>query len=238
MNFLQVIRAMVKKELYLYFIGTGFFTVSIVFSIGLFLLFRFTFPPEAITRDAAISLLWAVHLVSTLFVILAGQEWEWEKNAFRAIKLSGTDGYTVFMGKSAAAIVALALLWSMELVLWSLLFASSHLKSLSQGGVEFSSIIVFLLQIWIAGLIATMGISFLGQIASVVALHSRFKHVLLFILIFPLSLPVIIAAGAFTRTLWVSQDFSSAQGLIFLELSFTFLFLGAGVFLYDYLWEE
>jgi heme exporter protein B len=193
------------------------------------------------TKDIAISTLWAVHLISSLFALLASQEWEWESNALRAIKLTGVEGSLVFLAKSTASILSLLLLWILETGIWFFLFAFDHLKHAIPGRVLSGTspeLITVLLQIILTGAIASAGISFLGQIASVLALHSRFKHILLFIVFFPISLPSIIAGSSYTRVIWKTGGWSTGTGVLFMESAFAFFFLAVGVFLYEFLWEE
>ncbi len=236
------LRAILKKEIYLYFIGTGFFLVTVILSTGLFLLFRFTYPIEAVSQDVVISNLWSVHLISSLFALMAAQEWEWENHAMRAVKLSGVDGYVMFLGKSISGFLSLSSLWIAEWIVWSLMFGLGAVQSaypevrITPLSAETVSVLG---RVFLAGLPVCAGISFLGQITSVLALHSRFRHVLQFIVFFPLSLPVIIAGGAYSRIVWKSaQDWSAGQGVLSLVFAFMLFFFAAGNLLYDYLWEE
>ena len=234
----RIFFSVLKKELHLYFRGTGFFTVSVVFAIGLYFLFRFTYPTDGLTFNVAVSILWAVHLISSIFSLLASQEWEWEKNALRAIKISGADGYVNFLGKSIAALITLTLLWAVEITAWIFLFGTPHLKIMAPDGFFSSIVWIFLMQVFFTGIIASTGIAFLGQITSVLALHSRFRHVLLFIVFFPLSLPAIITGASYTRLVYKSHELLSGISMLTLESAYAFLYIAAGIILYDYLWEE
>jgi len=234
-----VFKSIFKKELTLYFFGTGFFLVSLIFSIGLFVLFRFTYPVDSLSIEVAISSLWAVHLISSLFTLLASQEWEWERNALRAIKISGVEGHVVFLGKAISSWFCLVLLLMFEIVAWIIFFAYSHLTSLDPAQGFFSAKVgMFMAKLFASGVIASAGISFLGQLASILALHSRFRHVLLFIVFFPLSLPAIIAGSSYSRFAYQAAEWTSASGMISLQMAYAFVFLSAGVLLYEFLWEE
>lgn len=237
---IHLFRSLLGKELRLYFFGTSFFLVSSVLSTGLFLLFRFTFPSEKVNPEIAVSILWSVHMISSLFSLIASQEWEWEANALRAIKLSGIDGHLVFLAKSTASILSIFLLWLLEFMIWIVLYGSdiaqTSIGSSSNG--ESFQIMIMLLQVSLCGLLASAGISFLGQITSVLALHSRFRHVLMFIVFFPISIPTVIAASSYTRLAIELKGWQAGQNFLFLESAFCFFFAAAGVILYDYLWEE
>ncbi|MDH4200613.1 MAG: heme exporter protein CcmB [Spirochaetia bacterium] len=224
-----------QKELRLYFLGTSFYLVSAVLSGGLFLLFRFTYPSEKLNQETSISILWAVHLISSLFSLIASAEWEWESNAMRAVKLSGAEGYFVFLSKSIASFFSLTLLWVLEIFVWLVLFGSENSSLLKS---PLNQIFTAVVQMLLAGAVASAGISFLGQITSILALHSRFKHVLMFIVFFPVSIPLIIAASAYTRIAVSLKGLDGGFNFISLELAFCFFFLAAGFVLYDVLWEE
>jgi len=236
----EVFRALLTKELRLYFLGTSFFTVSSVLSIGLFLLFRFTYPSEKINTEIAVSVLWSVHMISSLFSLIASQEWEWEANALRAIKLSGVEGHLVFLAKSVASILSIFLLWILELCVWLLLYGSDNfqISTSSPSNVNTMLILNSVGQILFCGLLASAGIAFIGQITSVLALHSRFRHALMFIVFFPISIPTMIAASSYTRLAIQMKGWSAGQNFLFLESAFCLFFIAAGIILYNYLWEE
>ncbi|MDH5717156.1 MAG: heme exporter protein CcmB [Spirochaetia bacterium] len=224
-----------KKELHLLFSGSGFFWLSLIFSIGLFMLFRFTLPPEHMSGETAVSILWAAHLISCLFCLLAAQEWEWEWFAYRAVRLSGTQGHLVFVSKSTASFIALVLLWLLELIIWFIFFNSTFMfagDTFIDKGINIINMFI------LAGSLTTIGITFLGQLAAILALHSRFRHILLLILFFPLSLPVLIAGSSFCRNIINGGMWQDSKGILNLIIAFLFIYLAAGIALYDYLWEE
>jgi heme exporter protein B len=191
--------------------------------------------------EIAVSVLWSVHLISSLFSLIASQEWEWEANALRAVKLSGVEGHIVFLAKSLASILSMFLLWILEFLVWMALYGGDIIKP-STSGYTGSSTTAFLsmmiLQVLLCGLLASIGISFIGQITSVLALHSRFRHVLMFIVFFPISIPVMIAASSYTRLAVQFKGWSAGLNFLSLEAAFCLFFAAAGVVLYDYLWEE
>jgi heme exporter protein B len=237
MNFsIRLFSNLLKKELQLYFFGTSFFMVSSVLSIGLFLLFRFTYPPEKMSVDVAVSTLWSVHMISSLFSLIASQEWDFESAALRAIKLSGAEGYIVFLTKSLASFFSISILWILELFIWFILIGSNSIIPSPEATTD--NYVRMFIQLGVTGLMATGGISFLGQITSVLALHSRFRHVLMFIIFFPVSIPTLVAASSFSRLSMGFNPWQAGSAYLMLEASFCLFFFALGVILYDFLWEE
>ncbi|MDH4262496.1 MAG: hypothetical protein OEV78_05550 [Spirochaetia bacterium] len=238
---MKVFRTLLAKELKLYFFGTSFYMVSSVLSIGLFLLFRFTYPSEQINMEIAVSVLWSVHMISSLFSLIASQEWEWEANALRAVKLSGVEGYIVFLTKSIASIGSMFLLWILEFLVWMVLYGGDIFKPSTGGysaGQMTAPLTNMIFQLLVCGMLASIGIALIGQITSVLALHSRFRHVLMFIVFFPISIPLMISASSYSRLAVQLKGWSAGLNFLSLEAAFCLFFTAAGVILYDYLWEE
>lgn len=226
---------LIQKELKLYFVGSSFYMVSSVLSAGLFLLFRFTYPSDNLNPQTTVSILWSVHLISSLFSLIASGEWEWESNAFRAVKLSGVSGHLVFISKGLASALSILLLWITESVIWAFLYGN---ESVTLQKITPAAFVVMLIYWLITGAIVSCGLAFLGQITSVLALHSRFRHVLMFIVFFPVSIPLIISASSYTRLILQFKLWPEGQNMVYMQVSFLLFFLAAGVLLYEYLWEE
>ena len=89
----------------------------------------------------------------------------------------------------------------------------------------------------LSALLNCIGVSFLGIIAAGIAIHGRFRHLLLILLLFPLSLPIVITSSSFTRAIWTRPLPENLSGLN-MEWAFIFVYLAAGIGLYEYLLEE
>lgn len=225
--------AFVKKELKLIFSGSGFFLVSFVFSAGMMLFFRMSMPIEKIDLASSFSFLWATHFISSIFILNATQEWEWEWSAQRAIRFSGLSGTTVFLSKSTAIFLAIVLLWVLEQSIWTLFFQTAISTNLN-----FQQIFVRSLQLTFTAAIVSAGLSLLGQLSAVMAIHSRYRHVLLLILFFPLALPIFVAAGSVSHQIWQGVTWLQLPMRLNMVFAFVFFFTAAGIALYDFLIEE
>lgn len=225
--------AFVKKELKLIFSGSGFFLVSFVFSAGMMLLFRMSMPIEKIDLAASFSFLWATHFISSIFILHAAQEWEWEWSAQRAIRFSGLSATTIFLSKSTAIFLAIVLLWILEQSIWTLFFQTAIAAEFS-----FSQMFSRSLQLSFVATSVSAGLSLLGQLSAVMAIHSRYRHVLLLILFFPLALPIFVAAGSVSHQIWQGITWLQLPMRLNLVFAFVFFFTAAGIALYDFLIEE
>ena len=219
------------KDLRLFFLRTGFFFVAVIVSLGLYALVRFSLPAGSLDFKVSVAILWLVHLIGTLFVLVASAEYEWEWQANRLYRLAGVAGHYVFLGKSLALFLVIMLLWLVDLFVW-LLFFQPRLPN------QNLSLVALVLGLLPAGFFTSLGFAFAGVMAAGLAVHARYRHVLLFVLKFPLTLPLLISASNFTRAFAKSADLFASMAVLNLEIAFVFIFAGAGLAMYDFLLEE
>lgn len=222
----------IKRELLLLLARTGFFLVATLFSAAAFMLFRFSLPASGVGPDFSTGILWAVHLIAALFILLAQQEWETEWQAARIYRLKQVPAYLVFVAKSSSVFIALALLWVFEQLLFNLFFLPPN------PGLPMRELALRQFYIFIAAMAANAGIAMAGQLAASVAVHSRFRHVLLLVIFFPLAIPALVAGSSLSRAALQGVPFDMLVGSLNLEIAFLFLYAAAGIALYGILWEE
>lgn len=227
---MNIFFTIIRKDLKLFFGGTGFFYASVLFSLSLFSLFRFTLPPDSSATEAGISILWGVHTAASLFLLISSQQWEWQNKAYRRFMTAGIEPALVYAAKGVTLSLAISLLWLSELAIWGL-FSSDSLV-----GIDKAEMISIILYFALSGLLVSLAIAFSGQIAAVIALHSNFRYVMLMILFFPLVLPVVIAGSTFCREYLKTAELM--QQPFYLISGAVFFYLAAGILLYGVLWEE
>lgn len=223
----------VHKELKLIFAGSGFFIVSFVFSAGMLLFFRMSMPIQKIDLPSSLSFLWATHFISSIFLLNASQEWEWEWSAGRGIRFSGLSGNTIFFAKATAIFFTMILLWILEQSIWTIFFNDAIEIKLNLTQRMHRSA-----QMATTAIAASGGLALLGQLVAVMAVHSRYRHVLLLILFFPLALPIFVGATSVSQQIWQGLKWSQLPFQLHLILAFIFFFASAGIALYEFLLEE
>ena len=153
-----------------------------VFSFLVVIVFQFAFPEmeqEEITRLAP-GLLWVTYVFAAVIGLGRTFATELENEAMTALALApGTRGW-IFLGKAAATWVLITLVQ----VLTALVFALFFRVDLSVGLGGSASIV--------AG--ANMAIGSVGTLLSAMSVRSRFREVLLPVLLIPTLIPVLAAA--------------------------------------------
>lgn len=232
MNSFRVIHATLRKDLFLNLTGGGYFLISLLFNLSLLLLFRFTLPPGDTNADSAVSVLWAVFFISGLQSVLAASEWEWENFAYRAVKLAVPDQSVIFIGKALALTISIFLMFLIELAFWQLFFAEKfalpELRSVA-GNLKLFSLNL------LVGALSSFALALCGQVMALIAIHTRFRQLMLVILFLPISFPVLVSAAGFTRAVLAQVQIFPYLALV---SAFIMFFLAAGIVLYGFFTEE
>ena len=215
-----------KKELSLFFRGSRTILISIVFSLSLFTLFRFTLRGENLPMHM---ILWITHLLSIVFLLIQSQEWEREDKAYRILSLSGINLDIIFLSKTAAMMVAILFLWLIEVFMWFLFFDLS---------LVIKQINPFFYFIATVGFLSSLALSILGIQVSAIAIHSSFPVVILFMIFLPLNLPISVASSQLIILAIKGNNIVDSFRAVFMILAFTMLYAGSGVLLFGKLLEE
>ena len=154
----------------------------IVFSILVVVVFQFAWPdrrPDE-TRALAPGVLWVIYLFAALLGIGRSFTAELENDAMTALALApGTRGW-IFVGKAAASVVLIGAVQALTAGVFALFFR-----------VDLSTAVgAFVL---VVGL-ADVAICSVGTLFSAMSVRSRFREVLLPVLLIPSLIPVLAAA--------------------------------------------
>jgi heme exporter protein B len=200
-----------------------------VVAMGLFaflvvLLLRFALPdtdPTAVRRVAP-GLLWVAYLFASILGLNRAFALELENDALAALALAPADRGFVFLGKAAANFVLLCVVQAATALVF---------------GVAFS------LDLWpvatrLAAVIAlgSIGICSVGTLFAAIAVRTRYREVMLPLLLMPLLMPVLLGAVAATTSLLLEDRLPQASIQLLLVTDATFLivsFLG-----FEYVLDE
>jgi heme exporter protein B len=193
-----------------------------VVAMGLFaflvvIVLRFALPdvaPEEVQRLAP-GLLWVAYVFAALLGLNRAFALELENEALSGLALAPADRGFVFLGKAAANFVLLALVQLATAVVLGVAFA---------------------LDLWpvalrLAGVVAlgSLGICTVGTLFAAVSVRTRYREVMLPLLLLPLLMPVLLGAVGATATLLQegSVPFAPLQLLLVTDATFLIVsFLG------------
>lgn len=170
----------------------------IVFSILVVVVFQFAWPdvPPEQTRALAPGVLWVIYLFAALLGIGRTFTAELENDALTALALApGTRGW-IFVGKAAASLVLIGAVQALTALVFAIFFRldwAPHAAALAL----------------VAGL-ADVAICSVGTLFSALSVRSRFREVLLPVLLIPSLIPVLASAVAATSGILAGRPLALA----------------------------
>lgn len=168
------------------------------FAVVILLLFSFAFDPDAdTTRELGGGLLWLVFAFAGALVFNRGFARELPNECLDTLLSSALSSAGLLLGK---ALANLAMLLAVELV------------SLIVFGI-FYDVRWWLRPLELAGvcLLATWGISVVGAVFGALTVNLRLRELMLPVIVYPLLIPLLIAAIEITNALFANQPLSAYE---------------------------
>jgi heme exporter protein CcmB len=187
-NFLRVAGLVARKDLTIEMRSREILYTTLFFAVSCVLVFSFGFVKEGRPlEDAAAGILWiAIAFAGTLAL---GRAFERERanETLHALMLAPSDRPAIYLGKLAGIV---ALLGAVELVLVPLVALLFQSPLLAHPG-------------WLAALLlsGTVGFAAVGTLFAAMLVRARSRDVLLPVLLYPITVPVIIAGVRGTAAL-------------------------------------
>ena len=221
---MNVFLAVLWKDLVTEWRGRDRAVATLVFSLLVVVIFHFSLAegePERI-RELAPGLLWIAYVFAAVLGLNRAFSLELENDAIAGLALAPSDRGFVFLGKAAASFLILGVVQALTAAAFALVF------DLSWWGVTPS----------LAGIVAlgSVGICSMGTLLSAVAVRTRFREVMLPLLLLPLLIPVLSGAVGATQDLLAggAPRFGPLQLLLVVDA----IFLISGFLLFDYVLDE
>lgn len=219
--FLDQVWAIVAKDVRSELRTKDIFTSLLLFALLVLVVFSFAFEPGTqATRQATPGLLWVAFIFAGVLGLNRAFTIEKDRGSLEGLLLCPVDRTTIYWGKLASSLL---LMLAMEVLVFPL-FA-----------------IFFNLPLWLPALfiiapLGTIGFVAVGTLFSAIAVHTRAREFMLPLLLFPVLVPVVIAAVESTRTALDSGVLSGSW--LPLLLAFDVLFLAVSSLGFEFVLEE
>lgn len=178
-SFFQSVAAVVWKDLTAELRSREIFSAMFVFALLVVLIFNFALELEAGTRaTVAAGVLWATFTFAGTLGLNRSMSMEKDRGCLDGLLLAPVDRSAIFFGKMIGNLVFMLIVELVVIPLFSILYNIN----LIQAGV----ILVTLL--------GSIGYIAVGTLLSAMAVQARTRDILLPILLFPVVIPVVIAA--------------------------------------------
>ncbi len=199
---------------------------AVVFFSGLtLLLFGFALGPDAeALRTAAAGILWLTVLFSGILVFQRSYLIELEGGALEALLLYPGDRRSLFLGKLLANLVLVLLVEVLVLPMAAIFY---HLP-LAETLLALAPVL----------LLGTFGFVTLGTFYAAMASRVRAREVLLPLLLFPMLVPLVVAAVSATKAILAGDAMGDSRAWLQLLLVFDVVFFVAALFAFEHVIEE
>ncbi len=226
-RFLSVVWAVFEKDMRVEMRSRESLAVMLMFSLLVLTLFSFAFGPDLGGEEGApmqAGVLWVAFLFASVIGLSRSMGMERESNGFSAMRLTPADPSALYLGKMIAI---LALMLVMEVA-------------------GFAALAVFyrapvwenLAPLALVALVATIGIAAVGTLFAAMTTRTRTRDALLPVLLFPLLVPILIAAVKATAAFLGGGGWADAGDWVKIMAAYDLIFLSASVLVFEYAIEE
>jgi heme exporter protein B len=188
-SFLATAWLITRKDLLIEFRSREVVYTTLFFAVSCVLVFAFSFVKEGVAvQDAAAGILWIAIAFSGTLALGRAFERERQNDTLRALMLTPVDRPAVYIGKLVGVLALLAVVEGIVTPLIALMFSAPVLGH------------PWLLAALLAA--GTIGFAAVGTLFAAMLVRARSRDVLLPILLYPITIPVIIAGVRGTAALF------------------------------------
>jgi len=225
MRTLAQIIAILRKDLLLELRSKEVVTSMLVFALTVVVIFNFVFEPgSAQIKTTAPGILWVAFTFASVLGLSRAFAREQEQGMMQGLLLCPVDRSLIYVAKVIGNVLFISMV---ELVTFPIMIV---LFDLSVGKVFFPLLLVLFL--------GTLGFAGVGTLFSTISANTKSREVMLPILLFPVSVPVILASIKSTAYLLSGREFAEVWSWMRLLIGFDVIFLVICFLLYEYVLEE
>jgi heme exporter protein B len=222
-NLIRATFAIVRKDLAAEWRSRELFTSMLIFSLLVILIFNFALELDPKTRTSVTAgVLWVTFTFAGTLGLNRSMAVEKDRGCMDGLLLAPVDRSAIYFGKAISNLVFMLVVEVIVLPVYSVLYNTN----LFQPGL----LIVILL--------GSIGYVAVGTLLSAMAVQTRTRDVLLPILLFPLVIPVVIAAVKASGGILQGLEFSEIQTWINLLLVYDVIFIAMSFMFFEYVVEE
>ena len=222
-SFLKSIGAIIWKDLAAEMRSRELLTAMLVFALLVILIFNFALDLDATTRKVATpGILWATFAFAGTLGLNRSMALEKDRGCFDGLLLAPVDRSAIYFGKLISNLVFMLIVEAVVLPVYSVLYNTN----LFNPGLV--SVI----------LLGSVGYVAVGTLLSSMAVQTRTRDVLLPILLFPVIIPILIAAVEASSGFLQGIALAEIMPYINLLLVYDVIFTAVAFMVFDYVVEE
>lgn len=215
--------AVMQKDLRVEIRSRELLSSLLVFALLSIIIFNFTLEFEPTFRSSITSgILWVTFVFAGTLGLNRSLALEKDRGCLDGLLLAPVDRSAIFIGKMMGNLILMLVAEIIILLIYSVLYNIN----LFQGGL----LIVFFL--------GSFGFITVGTLLSSMAVQTRTRELLLPILLFPVILPVLLAATKACNGFISGYEIIEILPWIYLLIAYDLIFLAVGLMMFEYILEE
>jgi heme exporter protein B len=220
-SFLATAWLVTRKDLVIEFRSREVVYTTLFFAVSCVLVFAFGFVREGkAVDDAAAGILWIAIAFSGTLALGRTFERERQNDTLRALMLAPLDRPALYVGKLAGVLLLLAVVEAVVVPLVALMFRAPLFAHPILTGSLFAA--------------GTLGFAAVGTLFAAMLVRARSRDVLLPILLYPITIPVIIAGVRGTAALLQPEaDLAVARMWLSVLVSFDLVFITLALWTFE-----
>src|SRR5512134_1816150 len=222
-SYLKAVSAVVWKDLQAEFRSRELFSAMLVFSLLIILIFNFALELDVKTRQSVTAgVLWATFAFAGTLGLNRSMAIEKDRGCLDGLLLAPVDRSAIYFGKVISNFAFMIIVEAIVLPVYSVLYGIN----LFQPGL----LLIILL--------GSIGYTAVGTLLSAMSIQTRTRDVMLPILLFPVVIPVLIAAVKASGGYLTGAEFSEILPWLNLLIVYDVIFTSLAFMLFDSVVEE
>jgi len=222
-DYLRAIGAVVWKDVVAEFRSRELISAMLVFSLLVILIFNFALELDIRTRETVASgVLWVTFAFAGTLGLNRSMSIEKDRGCLDGLLLAPVDRSALYFGKAIGNLVFMGLVEAIVLPTFSILY---NLNLFNPG-------------LLVVILLGSIGYIAVGTLLSAMAVQARTRDVLLPILLFPVTIPVLLAAVKASTGFLQAFDMVDIRPWLNLLIVYDIVFIAVAFMVFEYVVEE
>ncbi len=223
MKFLRQIAAIVQKDIATELRTKENLSAMIVFALLVLVIFNFAFELQGVDITVLGSgVLWVAFTFSGILGLGRSFAAEKDKGSLEGLLISPVDRGAIFIGKAISNWLFITIMEAVTLPLFAIL---------NNVSIPWWPIIPYII-------LGTLGFAAMGTLLGAVAASTKMREVMLPILLFPVAVPLLMAAVKLTSGAIQLRDFAEVSNWFSILITYDVVFLVASFLVFEYVVEE
>lgn len=222
---LQPILTIAWKDILSEFRSRETISSMLIFCLIVVVIFNFMFEPGSnLVKEMVPGILWVAITFAGMLGLNRSFIYEVDQGCLLGLLLCPVDHSLLYLGKMIGNFCFMVI---MEIIILPLMIIFFNLD-----------IFTILLPLILIMLLGTLGFAAVGTLLSAISVNTRAREILLPILLFPIAIPILLAAVKATSSLINNGSFASAGSWVRILTAFDIIFLVLSSLLFEYVVED